>query len=102
MIQLPGAIVLFSMLLAGSSGHGDRGVDGSERAEAAANAQSTLVSRPDAARCALLPETGVCKAYIPRFYFDQASQTCAEFIWGGCGGTVPFDTLGECQSVCER
>jgi hypothetical protein len=50
--------------------------------------------------CNLEPDSGNCEAYIPKYYFDQQSGTCEEFIWGGCGGTVLFDTLEECED-CE-
>ena len=52
-------------------------------------------------KCSLKPDAGLCKAYIPKYYYDQPAGQCKEFIWGGCGGTVPFDTLKECQSSCE-
>lgn len=51
-------------------------------------------------RCELFPDSGPCEAAFPKFYFDQEEQKCKEFLWGGCNGTVPFDTLEECQ-VCE-
>ncbi|MEO5730297.1 MAG: BPTI/Kunitz-type proteinase inhibitor domain-containing protein, partial [Byssovorax sp.] len=31
-----------------------------------------------------------------------STQRCRDFIWGGCGGTVPFETRRECRSVCEH
>ena len=51
--------------------------------------------------CDLVPDSGPCKAYIPRYYFDQNSKKCKEFIWGGCQGTVPFETMSECMNACE-
>ena len=51
-------------------------------------------------RCDLLPYPGLCKAYFPKYYFDKTEGTCKEFIWGGCNGVVPFDTLEECKQ-CE-
>lgn len=54
--------------------------------------------RPES--CDLMPNPGPCFAAIPKFYFDEETQKCKEFIWGGCGGVVPFDTLEECQE-CE-
>ena len=51
--------------------------------------------------CELKPDTGPCRAYMPRYYFDQKAQKCKEFIWGGCSGTVPFETIGECMNACE-
>ncbi|MGB1104421.1 MAG: BPTI/Kunitz domain-containing protein [Crocinitomicaceae bacterium] len=48
--------------------------------------------------CELEPDSGPCEAYIPKYYYDSASGECKEFIWGGCDGTVPFDTMEECES----
>ncbi|UJH66333.1 BPTI/Kunitz domain-containing protein [Allomuricauda sp. SCSIO 65647] len=46
--------------------------------------------------CGLEPEVGDCDAAIPKYYFDKEEQECKEFIWGGCGGVVPFDSMEEC------
>lgn len=51
--------------------------------------------------CSLAPEPGMCKASIEKFYFDWESYSCKPFIWGGCGGVVPFDTLESCQVLCS-
>ncbi len=51
--------------------------------------------------CNLKQEQGSCKAYFIKYYFDNNERKCMEFVWGGCGGVVPFDTLEECQFVCE-
>ena len=51
--------------------------------------------------CDLEPDPGPCFAAIQAYYFNQDSQSCAEFTWGGCGGVVPFETLDECQSACS-
>ncbi len=50
--------------------------------------------------CDLEPDAGNCLAAIPKYYFDKDEGKCKEFIWGGCDGTVPFDTLEECEE-CE-
>lgn len=47
--------------------------------------------------CELQPETGNCEALIPKYYFDQEEGKCKEFIWGGCEGVVPFDSMEECE-----
>ncbi|MGH1522471.1 MAG: DUF4377 domain-containing protein [Nitrosopumilus sp.] len=52
--------------------------------------------------CGLEPDPGMCKAYMPRYYFDKTSSACQGFVWGGCGGTVPFESLSECQMECEN
>lgn len=57
-------------------------------------------SSDDTPRCELIPRSGPCEAAIPRYYFDQDEQRCKEFLWGGCDGVVPFETLEECLE-CE-
>ena len=53
--------------------------------------------------CNLPSETGLCKAYFPRYYFDEAAGECREFIYGGCGGNANnFETLAECQTTCQE
>lgn len=52
-------------------------------------------------KCFLEPNSGTCEAAIPRYYFDSDEGVCKEFIWGGCGGVVPFETIEECKNVCE-
>jgi len=60
------------------------------------NCPDTLI--PEA--CTLAPEIGPCEALFIRYYYDQTDGICKEFIWGGCEGTVPFETLEACQE-CE-
>ena len=51
--------------------------------------------------CGAEPNSGPCFAAIPAYYFNQESGSCEEFTWGGCGGTVPFETLELCENSCE-
>jgi len=51
--------------------------------------------------CVLEPKAGSCLAKIMKFFYDQSMQRCRPFSWGGCSGVVPFETLEECQSLCE-
>lgn len=46
------------------------------------------------------PESGRCRAAFTRYWFDERAGTCKAFIWGGCGGTVPFETLEACHAQC--
>ena len=50
--------------------------------------------------CQLKPESGQCRAAHQRYWFDADNGQCRAFIWGGCGGVVPFDTLEDCQQTC--
>ncbi len=51
-------------------------------------------------QCDLTPESGPCEAAIEKYFFDSEDQVCKPFIWGGCEGIVPFDTMEDCQQ-CE-
>jgi hypothetical protein len=51
-------------------------------------------------KCLLEPEVGPCNAAFPKYYYDQEEGKCKEFIWGGCGGVVPFETMAECENAC--
>lgn len=51
-------------------------------------------------RCSMKPEKGPCKALFWKYTYDSKTNQCKEFIYGGCEGTVPFDTKEECINVC--
>jgi hypothetical protein len=53
-------------------------------------------------KCLRVPVNGSCKAMIDKYYFDQKAGRCAEYSYDGCGPVVPFDTLDECQALCEN
>jgi Kunitz/Bovine pancreatic trypsin inhibitor domain len=54
------------------------------------------------AQCLLTPESGMCAAAIPKYYYNQKTSRCEQFTWGGCAGVVPFQTLQECKDCsCE-
>jgi len=50
--------------------------------------------------CDLAPEIGLCEAAITKYFFDK-EKGCTSFLWGGCGGVVPFQELSECVDSCE-
>ena len=51
--------------------------------------------------CRLPPESGPCKAAIPRFFFDPCSGECESFTYGGCEGNANnFVTLAGCRRAC--
>ena len=49
--------------------------------------------------CTLIPDPGMCEAAIQKYFFNQETQQCEDFTWGGCGGVVPFDSLEECEEA---
>ena len=51
--------------------------------------------------CGALPEEGDCDGAFVRYFFNQETNNCESFIWGGCGGVVPFESLIDCQNFCE-
>ncbi len=55
-------------------------------------------------RCDLIPhEYNSCgnKANFTRFWFDQRSNSCKSFSFGGCWNTTPFNSLQECEKTCR-
>jgi hypothetical protein len=53
-------------------------------------------------RCKMKHEPGPCRGAFTRYYYDQKEGKCMSFIYGGCQGSVPFETLEDCQAACER
>ena len=52
--------------------------------------------------CSLPPETGPCRAYFPRYFYNSASGKCEMFIYGGClGNKNNFLTMKQCASACK-
>lgn len=53
-------------------------------------------------QCLEKPKSGMCKALFYKYYFDEKEGKCKKFAWGGCGGNIPFHTLDECKTSCEK
>lgn len=51
-------------------------------------------------RCTMVPEKGPCKAIFWKYTYDPKTNQCKEFMYGGCEGTVPFETKEECVKMC--
>ncbi len=52
--------------------------------------------------CSLPIVIGPCRAVIPRYAFDAASNACVLFNYGGCGGNDNnYATLAACQQACD-
>jgi hypothetical protein len=52
-------------------------------------------------RCDLKPDGGPCKALFWKYYYNPTTKKCEKFVYGGCGGVVPFETKEECRGMCE-
>jgi hypothetical protein len=78
-----------AVLLAGCGGGGDNA------GGPAAPADALHVS------CLAKPDPGPCRAAKPAFYYDYPSDSCRQFLWGGCQGSVPFQSLDACLRMCK-
>ncbi|CAH8857326.1 unnamed protein product [Trichobilharzia szidati] len=68
------------------------------------NRFSTLKACEDECKdiCLLKPEPGMCRAYFPSFYYDQSSNECKKFVYGGCGGNENrFTSKDTCEEACK-
>ncbi|KAH8378178.1 hypothetical protein KR093_009879, partial [Drosophila rubida] len=53
-------------------------------------------------QCHQPKETGRCFALFYRFAYNLDTQSCEEFIYGGCAGNSNnFDTKEQCEQVCQ-
>ncbi|KAI8742948.1 PI-actitoxin-Afv2b [Biomphalaria glabrata] len=60
----------------------------------------TTESRPD--YCTMLPDGGPCEAYMPSYYFDVSSNSCKQFVFGGClGNPNRFSNEALCLQTCQ-
>ena len=50
--------------------------------------------------CYIIPEVGPCDGICPTYYYNHTSNECQEFITGCCG-IEAFNTMQECQNICE-
>lgn len=55
---------------------------------------------PKDPRCNMIPDKGPCKAIFSKYYYEHKTNSCKDFIYGGCDGLVPFDTKEECEKFC--
>jgi len=54
------------------------------------------------ARCLLEKDGGPCRAAMPRFYFNKATNKCESMTYGGClGNENNFFSIYECELNCE-
>uniref|UniRef100_M0QRX5 Kunitz-Dr4 n=1 Tax=Desmodus rotundus TaxID=9430 RepID=M0QRX5_DESRO len=53
--------------------------------------------------CLLGEEPGPCRGYITRYFYNNQSEKCDKFKYGGCLGNLNnFESLEECKNTCEN
>ena len=53
-------------------------------------------------RCKLEKSPGKCRGFQKKFYFNNKSGQCNEFVYTGCqGNDNRFDSLDECEAICQ-
>ncbi|XP_032616936.1 tissue factor pathway inhibitor 2 [Hylobates moloch] len=53
--------------------------------------------------CLLPLDYGPCRALLPRYYYDRYTQSCRQFLYGGCEGNANnFYTWEACDEACWR
>ncbi|XP_058250247.1 collagen alpha-6(VI) chain-like isoform X1 [Hemibagrus wyckioides] len=51
--------------------------------------------------CFLQKDTGPCKNYVLKWFFDQEQNRCSAFWYGGCEGNLNrFDSQNDCEARC--
>nr|CAD7444687.1 unnamed protein product [Timema bartmani] len=61
---------------------------------------SIVAGSDSSAGCALPPVSGRCLAYMPRYYFDPETKSCARFIYGGCLGNCNKFISSTLADIC--
>ncbi|XP_021562549.1 tissue factor pathway inhibitor [Carlito syrichta] len=53
--------------------------------------------------CFLEEDPGICRGYFSRYFYNNQSQKCEEFKYGGClGNRNNFESLKVCKIICEN
>lgn len=64
------------------------------------NSYSSTVNRCDEEPIAL---RSICKAALPRWYYNKENNECQQFQYGGCGANANiFFTPEDCEKACKK
>lgn len=54
-------------------------------------------------RCFLPPVKGMCRANMPRYFYNSSTKNCQLFRYGGCGGNRNnFQSFKDCMRNCDQ
>lgn len=53
-------------------------------------------------QCDQGPDPGLCRAFLPMWWYNAKTDKCEEFIYGGCGGNDNrYETRRDCEETCS-
>ncbi|XP_051872416.1 tissue factor pathway inhibitor 2 isoform X2 [Pristis pectinata] len=53
-------------------------------------------------KCQLPPESGICRAFLRRYFYNITTRRCEQFVFGGCHGNANnFKDISSCQMECN-
>ena len=62
---------------------------------------SNQTLRPGPRKCFLPAVEGMCRAFMPKMYYDAETGGCRWFVYGGCGGNANrFINQDDCCEAC--
>ncbi|KAM9365118.1 carboxypeptidase inhibitor SmCI-like [Pholidichthys leucotaenia] len=65
--------------------------------------EEACVVSDDKNPCQLEMVIGPCRGLVARYFFDNTSQQCKRFYYGGCFGNANnFRSMAECQERCQN
>ncbi len=81
----------------------DECAEGSDADQLGKVAEEEILTNDNREICLLPLSEGLCRAAIPRYYYNREKDRCEQFIYGGCDGNENnFNSFEECESRCGK